>query len=567
MARPLVVVESKAKAATLARLLGGGHALRTLPRVIEALPRTGLGVDTERGFAPDLRVPPSCRRPLAELRAAAREADLVWLAFDPDAEGERFAQRVALELAAAGAGRVRRAVCRELTRPAVTAALDAAGDVNARRADAQQARALVDRLIGRGLLPLLTGPSRAPGAGRALLAALGLLRERERERAGAAAGWPPAASTAKGPARRGSPPPIVTATLLLEASRSFDWRPQRTLAVAERLWDGSALGGECGLISFPRGESPIRPTDPARRPAALAGLLAPDERALYGLVFERFEAWEPDAGSSARTAAARAAAAAPGGESRSAAPSGVAERVPAAPLFTEVALLNELCRLRIARFSADTNLASLADARGLVRRDKNRLQLTRQGGALADWLLLHAPQLAAPREAAALAARLDAIETGGETPFSVLASFWRGLRPALARARAERPSITSSGSSIATFATPHRAAGQGGSSPSLDAGAKGHGRRPARPVGVSCPRCDSGQLVEREAHDKRFYGCSRYPACRFTCSDRPLAESCPRCGHAYLLVRETRHGPVSRCGSEGCRYRRPAGGPRPASAR
>ena len=78
-------------------------------------------------------------------------------------------------------------------------------------------------------------------------------------------------------------------------------------------------------------------------------------------------------------------------------------------------------------------------------------------------------------------------------------------------------------------------------------------------TGVRCPVCHEGELVAREAAEKgrRFYGCSRYPRCRFTETHRPLAESCPACGRAYLLERETKaEGRVVFCGGGDCAYHR-----------
>ena len=182
----LVIVESPAKARTLGRYLDDGYRVEASVGHVRDLPKKGLGVDVEAGFEPEYVTIEGKGPVLRKLRAAAKRADRILLATDPDREGEAIAYHIAQALGAgkqSNAGRFRRVSFNEITPRAVRAAMEHPGEIDTDRVDAQQARRVLDRLVGYKLSPLLWKKIR-PGlsAGRVQSVAVRLLVERERAR-------------------------------------------------------------------------------------------------------------------------------------------------------------------------------------------------------------------------------------------------------------------------------------------------------------------------------------------------------------------------------------------------
>jgi len=183
--RDLVVVESPAKASTLEKYLGGGYRVEASVGHVRDLPKSGLGVDTEHGFEPEYVTIEGKGKVLRNLRDLARSSDHVYLATDPDREGEAIAYHVATELGhpREDGGRFRRVVFHEITKDAVLDAFREPGDINMDLVEAQQARRILDRLVGYKLSPLLWKKiSRGLSAGRVQSVAVRVLVQRERAR-------------------------------------------------------------------------------------------------------------------------------------------------------------------------------------------------------------------------------------------------------------------------------------------------------------------------------------------------------------------------------------------------
>ena len=153
MASRLVIVESPSKARTLQRYLGGDWVVRATGGHVKDLPDGRLAIDLTNGYAPEYHVLRGKGHVLQELAREARVADEVFLATDPDREGEAIAWHVAEELGLEG--RCRRAHIYEITPAGLERALREAGPLDRARYDAQQARRVVDRIAGFGLAPLL----------------------------------------------------------------------------------------------------------------------------------------------------------------------------------------------------------------------------------------------------------------------------------------------------------------------------------------------------------------------------------------------------------------------------
>ncbi|MFQ5578815.1 MAG: type I DNA topoisomerase, partial [Anaerolineae bacterium] len=306
----LVIVESPAKARTIGKFLGRGYTVKASVGHVRDLLRSQLSVDVENGFAPKYRVPNEKRPLVKELTKDVAAAAEVYLATDADREGEAIAWHL-MEATDMDAGRVRRVVFHEITREAIEHAFANHRDLNLNRVNAQQARRILDRLVGYKISPLLWQRVRSrTSAGRVQSVALRLICEREEAIADftpqeywtldarLARQSPPAPAAGqeftaqlvkikgkkaaiateaeaqtvvaglktqtyrvtgvkRGQRRRKSPAPFITSTLQQEASRRLGFGTRRTMRLAQQLYEGVELaGGEtAGLITYMRTDS------------------------------------------------------------------------------------------------------------------------------------------------------------------------------------------------------------------------------------------------------------------------------------------------------------------------
>jgi len=301
----LVIVESPTKAKTIGRFLGRGYNVRASVGHVRDLLRSQLSVDVHNGFTPKYRVPNEKREVVRELKAAAGKAREVYLATDPDREGEAIAWHL-LEAAELDPERTRRVAFHEITRPAVEQAFAHPRGIDINLVNAQQARRILDRLVGYSLSPLLWAKVRSRlSAGRVQSVALRLVVERERviqsfvpdeywtveaelarpsdERSfrarlnriddeepgfGSQAEVQPylddlqGASFAvlrvkRGERRRNPSAPFTTSALQQEASKRLGFSPKKTMVLAQQLYEGVDLGesGMVGLVTYMRTDS------------------------------------------------------------------------------------------------------------------------------------------------------------------------------------------------------------------------------------------------------------------------------------------------------------------------
>ncbi len=378
----LLIVESPAKARTLKKLLKGFAVEATLGHVKD-LPKNKLGVDIEKEFRPTYVLLPGKQKVLQKLRKLAAEADEIYLGPDPDREGEAIAWHVAEEIKKKAKDKViKRVLFHEITPQAVKEAIAHPTELDIHKYTSQQTRRILDRLVGYKISPLLWEKvKRGLSAGRVQSVALRLICERER----AIQAFVPeeyweimAKLMAKNPPvfeaklikidgkkaklqdektaiaitealkdekfivqkvvrkekRRYSTPPFITSTMQQEAAKKLGFSAQRTMAIAQQLYEGIDLGtaGRVGLITYMRTDSvrtadvalkevrqfikeqwgkellpakayryknkrsaqdaheAIRPTSVYRTPEAVAPYLTPDQRALYTLIWRRFVA-------------------------------------------------------------------------------------------------------------------------------------------------------------------------------------------------------------------------------------------------------------------------------------
>ena len=180
MAKNLVIVESPAKAKTIEKFLGKDYSVKSSFGHIRDLPKKGLNIDIEKGFEPKYEVSSDKKKVVTELRKAAKDSE-VWLASDEDREGEAIAWHLtqALKL---DPKKTKRIVFHEITKPAIEEAIKNPRTVDEKLVDAQQARRILDRLVGYELSPVLWKKVRTGlSAGRVQSVAVRLIVERERE--------------------------------------------------------------------------------------------------------------------------------------------------------------------------------------------------------------------------------------------------------------------------------------------------------------------------------------------------------------------------------------------------
>ena len=389
MARSLVIVESPAKASTLGKFLGREFQVAACYGHVRDLEKKGISVDRARGYEPHYRIVPGKERTVAELSRLARKADRIFLAADPDREGEAICWHLH-ELLSKEAPKAafHRAEFHEITKSAVTRAIEKPTRISQSRVDAQQARRIIDRLVGYEVSELLWHKVwRGLSAGRVQTVALRIIVERESERerfspvpyfsvpvvlTKDSAAFPARVVVWRGEKlqfdgsdprlatqqaadevrshvessrlrvvsveareRRTNPaPPFTTPKLQQAAARSLGFSVRKTMALAQRLYEGRNVGdrGSVGLVTYMRTDSvriaeeallavrqhigstfgpaslpaeprryrekkdaqgaheAIRPTYLDLPPEAVAPHLEPDELKLYRLIWNRFVA-------------------------------------------------------------------------------------------------------------------------------------------------------------------------------------------------------------------------------------------------------------------------------------
>ncbi len=320
MIKSLVIVESPAKAKTIQKYLGKGFTVEASYGHVKDLPKSTLGVDTDDEFETEYVVIPGKEKVLAKLKKLAGPMDAIFLAPDPDREGEAIAAHLAFELDTNGHAkkskkkkkeadgavpRIQRVTFNEITKRAVQAAFEHPRAIDQNLVDAQQARRVLDRLVGYQVSPLLWDKvRRGLSAGRVQTVALRLIVEREREikafekkeywtiDAHLTANKPPAFDArflGKGEEkievtngedaekirvalenadwivrtvdrkerRRNAAPPFTTSKLQQDSSRKLRFSVKRTMMIAQRLYEGVELGeeGQVGLITYMRTDS------------------------------------------------------------------------------------------------------------------------------------------------------------------------------------------------------------------------------------------------------------------------------------------------------------------------
>ncbi len=630
----VVVVESPAKARTIEKYLGPDFAVvATYGHVRDLPPRDG-SVRPDEDFAMDYQVESNSTKHLNAIAEAARKADRMLLATDPDREGEAISWHVREYVRGLRGLRrldVRRVVFHEVTRSAVGEAVGSPRDIDMDLVNAQQARRALDYLVGFTLSPVLW--RKVPGsrsAGRVQSVALRLIVEREMEieafrpreywtvsaaletasgerltarlaslegralgkfdlpsradaeRAAEAvrARRFAAAEVERKQVRRSPAPPFTTSTLQQEASRKLGFAARHTMRVAQRLYEGIDIGGEAvGLITYMRTDSvalakeavgalrraagarfgagrvapkprafrnraknaqeaheAIRPTDPARLPAALP--LGADEKKLYELIWRRAVACQmadakidrvridfasPDGAAVLRATGSTVAfdgflAAYAEGRDDPADDDDEGKRLPKVakgeaaelgevapaqhfteppPRYSEASLVRRMEELGIGRPSTYASIISVLQDRDYVTLERKRFVPEDRGRLVTAFLANFFETYVRYDFTADLEDRLDRISRGELEWKAALREFWTGFSAAVedigelrVRDVLER----------------------------LDEVLGPHIFREAEPDADprACPRCGNGRLGLKLSRHGAFIGCANYPECRYT---------------------------------------------------
>ena len=306
----LVVVESPAKAKTIGKYLGAGYVVKASVGHVRDLPKSKIGVDFDNNFEPSYEVLEGKKKVVAEIRKAARENETVYLASDPDREGEAIAWHIAEEIKDVNTN-YKRVLINEITKKGVNAAIAAPRTIDMNKTDAQQARRILDRLVGYEISPILWNKvQRGLSAGRVQSVAVRLVCEREEEikafkpeeywsveatcvkeadasgdkrlpfgariwkwkgeraepkteaeanaiRDELAKGTATVSNIDKKERRKKAQAPFITSRLQQDAARKLRYSAKRTMALAQRLYEGVELGdeGPTGLITYMRTDS------------------------------------------------------------------------------------------------------------------------------------------------------------------------------------------------------------------------------------------------------------------------------------------------------------------------
>ena len=378
MPRSLIIVESPAKVRTIKKYLGPEFEVKASVGHVKDLPKSKLGIDLENNFEPTYEVIADKKKVISELKKSAKNVDNIFLASDPDREGEAIAWHVASEIG--GNKNIYRVLFNDLTKKTVTAAIRNPLELNFNKYESQQTRRILDRLVGYQISPILWKKvQRGLSAGRVQSVAVRIICEREAEVQAFVSEeyWnitalldgklPPSfearltridskklkltnetqtkevleilkgasfivTKVEKKEAKRSPAPPFTTSKIQQEASRRLRFTAKKTMSVAQRLYEGIALGeeGSVGLITYMRtdsvriasealenareyieknygkeflpakarlfksskssqdGHEAIRPTSTAYAPQNIKQYLKNDEFRLYQLIWNRF---------------------------------------------------------------------------------------------------------------------------------------------------------------------------------------------------------------------------------------------------------------------------------------
>lgn len=675
----LVIVESPTKAKTIDKYLGRNYKVVASKGHLRDLPKSRMGVNIEEGFEPDYISIRGRGDTIKELRKLAKKAEKVFLASDPDREGEAIAWHLSY-LLDLDRNEPNRVVFNEITKAAVKEAFKHPRKIDQDLVDAQQARRILDRIVGYSISPLLWKKiKRGLSAGRVQSTALKIIIDREKQISAFKPEeyWKLTAKFKKGRSqfeadfygkegkkldlnnedqvnqiltlldekepftvdkveegtRQRQPyAPFTTSTMQQDAANRLNFRTGKTMMVAQQLYEGISIkGNTVGLITYMRTDSTrisasaremacryiestygknylgpgqkgnkqqgaqdaheaIRPSDVTLTPESIKESLSKDQYRLYALIWSRFMASQmanavfdtirADISQHSVNFRAKGSrikfegflkvyptksdkdnylpALAQGDAVKLAKldPSQHFTQPPAR--YTEAALVKVLEELGIGRPSTYAPTLETLRKRYYVKMEAKRFMPTELGLIVNQVMEEYFPAIVNSDFTANMEGQLDDIEAGGQIWQQVLAEFYQMFEKDLHTAEDQMQEVEIK-DEPAGFDCP-----ECGHPMVIKIGRFGkfyacsnfpdcrHTQAIVKEIGVTCPKCHEGQVVERKSKkNRKFFGCSRYPDCDFVSWDQPIARTCPKCGE-YLIEKVSRKGKQVKCSS--CDY-------------
>ena len=663
----LVIVESPAKAKTIEKYLGRNYKVLASVGHIRDLKKSTMSVDFGNNYEPEY-INIRGKGPLInDLKKEAKKAKQVYLASDPDREGEAISWHLAhiLNLDEHDKNRV---VFNEITKDAVKNAFKEPRQIDMDLVDAQQARRVLDRIVGYSISPILWKKvKKGLSAGRVQSVALKLIIDRENEinafnpeeywtidgtfKKGARQFQASfysingkkmklatnddvknvlsqikndeftVESVEKKERKRHAPLPYTTSSMQQDAANKINFRTRKTMMVAQQLYEGINIGsGVQGLITYMRTDSTrispvaqneaatfitdrfgekyskhgsrirnssgaqdaheaIRPSSVFNTPENIAKYLDKDQLKLYTLIWNRFVASQMTAAvfdtmsvkleqNSVQFAASGSQVKFDGylviyndSDKNKMLPEmekgDIVKRVNTNPeqhftqppaRYSEATLIKTLEENGVGRPSTYAPTIETIQKRYYVKLVSKRFEPTELGEIVNSLIIEFFPDIVNVKFTADMEAKLDDVEVGKEQWKKVIDEFYKPFEKEVSKAETEMEKIQikdePAGFDCEVCGSPMV----------IKLGRYGkfyacsnfpdcrHTQAIVKEIGVECPKCHQGQIIERKTKRNRlFYGCNRYPDCDFTSWDKPVGRSCPKCGQ-YLVEKKVRGG-------------------------
>ncbi|HEL1339799.1 TPA: type I DNA topoisomerase [Streptococcus equi subsp. zooepidemicus] len=677
----LVIVESPAKAKTIEKYLGRQYKVVASVGHIRDLKKSSMSIDFDNHYEPQY-INIRGKGPLINaLKKEAKNAKKVYLASDPDREGEAISWHLS-HILGLDPDDNNRVVFNEITKDAVKEAFEGPRKIDMDLVDSQQARRVLDRIVGYSISPILWKKvKKGLSAGRVQSVALKLIIDREHE----IKAFVPkeywsidglfkkgtkkfqasfyglngkkmklntnddvklvlsqlssddfmVSKVEKKERRRHAPLPYTTSSLQQDAANKINFRTRKTMMVAQQLYEGISLGpnGTQGLITYMRTDSTrispvaqndaagfiverfgsqyskhgnrvknatgaqdaheaIRPSNVNHTPEAIAKFLDKDQLKLYTLIWNRFVASQMTAavfdtvkvnleqngvlfvanGSQMKFDGYMAVY---NDSDKSKmlpemAEGEVVKKVTLTPeqhftqppaRYSEASLIKTLEENGVGRPSTYAPTLDVIQRRYYVKLAAKRFEPTELGEIVNQLIVEFFPDIVDVKFTADMEDKLDQIEIGKEAWQNVIDQFYKPFVKELTKAETEieKIQIKDEPAGFDCELCGHPMVVKLGRFGKFYACSNfpecHHTKAITKKIGVSCPVCQQGQVIERKTKRNRiFYGCDRYPECDFTSWDLPVGRSCPKSGD-YLVEKKIRGGKQVVCSNEACDYK------------
>jgi len=682
MSKTLIIVESPTKVKTIKKFIEKNFTIDFCLGHLVDLPVKELGVEIENDFKPHYVVIPKRKKVLTKLKNEAKQVQKIFVATDPDREGEAIAWHLSRQFSKS-CPQIFRVSFNEITKRSVLKALDNPGKINEDKVNAQQTRRILDRIVGYTLSPLLwVKVGKGLSAGRVQSVAVRLICEREQEIKDFAPqeywvvegefekkGYPsftakldkrdgvkvniPVEEEArkivnelkpesfwvsdieKKQTKKSPPPPFITSTMQQEAASRLGFPAKFTMSVTQQLYEGIELGreGSVGLITYMRTDSvrvareaqiearefisnkfgqdflpesspqykskrgqgaheAIRPTSMNYEPEKIKQFLSQQQYKLYRLIWNRFIASQMKPArlettsisiqakdyifrtSSSEVKFSGYQILYQNGQRNNKVifpPLTLKEKVKLCnltpsqhftqppPRYTEASLVRILEEKGIGRPSTYAIIVSTIQQRDYVRKDSACFYPTELGNLINDLLVKNFPRVLNVEFTANLEDELDNIEEGKSNWLTVLKKVYNPFKKHLdeARKKVKRVNHIEVTDEICEKCGRKMVIKIGKFGKFISCSGYPYCKNSrSLTLGIPCPEPDClGEIVERRTKKGRvFYGCSEYPKCKFSLTQKPVKKVCPQCGAPFLIEKRTTHSHHYICIKKECSY-------------